>query len=304
MGRGEGVRRGLTYAGLWLSLSPAGCQPTFRIPPQELPQVLRQYHRSGHVAFARRGVHYDITDEQQPELRVESDTCAVASTPGAPAEISYESACDDAAQGGLSQARIEGPFLRLPSTPPLRLDSIQRAEIVVEGKPARPTDRAGRSQRARNTLPVFLGGQIGGSGYFEILLQLAPSKYLHPEIGLMLFGPEFYFNGSAGFVAELPLQSGFAPYASVGAAAIVTAGPALERPCEKDTPPCPSQSSSDERVFGYARLGIAKYIPGLHDVRLALDAGIWAGEYHEHDPDTRERFLWPMGAGSVLVGLP
>ena len=153
-------------------------------------------------------------------------------------------------------------------------------------------------------MPVFLGGQIGGSGYVEILVQLVPSKYLHPEIGLMAFGPEFYFNGSAGFVAELPFQNGFAPYAALGGAVILTAGPTSAESCEKDTPPCPKQSSSDDRLFGYARLGLAKYIPGRHDVRLALDAGIWAGKYREHDPNTSERFLWPMGAASVLVGLP
>jgi hypothetical protein len=297
------VTGGTRGAALFCCTALLGCQPTFRVPVAELPRVARDYQATQRLVFADGSERYEVTPQQQPELRVHADTCVVSPTPSASA-ADTEAACEQPTPTALGDARVDAEFLRLPAGRSLRLSSIDSAELVLQGQPARKLDRLGNvSRRGR----LLLGGQIGGSGYAEILVQLALTKYLHPELGLMAFGPEFYLNGSGGIVLERPFENGFAPYAALGGAFILTAGPTGPQPCDKPIEQCPNGSSSDRRIFGYARAGVAKYFPGRLDVRLALDAGIWAGTYSERSdgqPERSERFLWPMAAGSVLVALP
>lgn len=178
---------------------------------------------------------------------------------------------------------------------------LMSALLVSATRPARAAAEERTSSTGR--WGVLLGAQAGGSGYVQGLIHIVPLEPLHLEVGLMAFGPELFFNPSAGVVLEWPLAGGFAPYTALGGAFIMTAGPTAPQPCGKPIDQCPGGSSSDVRSFGYARLGLAKYIAGRHVVRLGVDAGVWVGSYSESPPDRSERFIWPMAGASLLVRL-
>jgi hypothetical protein len=59
-------------------------------------------------------------------------------------------------------------------------------------------------------------------------------------------------------------------------------------------------------VFGYGRVGIAKYLTSWHPVqRIGIDAGLWVGKLRDSSAtrERDERFVWPMAGFSYHVAL-
>jgi hypothetical protein len=182
--------------------------------------------------------------------------------------------------------------LLLPSHAPLRLDSIDELELIVDGGRAPERDAAGRKVRGRPT--QLWGVQLGGSGYAQVSFRWAFVKYLHLELGALLIGPELVANGSAGLVAELPFQNGWAPYIGGGGGGSLLAGPGQQEECGKPKEECPVLHDHASTEFWYARAGLARYFTWVNQHRIGVDVGFWRGIWREGPPERHGSFLWPM----------
>ncbi len=283
-----------------------GCQQSFRLQGRDVPTVVARYHHGRKVELDSRGERFVITPAQQPRLRIASDTCR------APEGQTVDASADcGESEAPLAEARLVGEGLLLPGAPAVPSSQVIGGEIFVDGEEARPLPRP----RVDSALPAapreqpvpeprrsraYFGVQLGGSGAVQLAFRGALVGPLHLELGVLAWGPGFFVNGSAGLALELPLARGWAPYVAGGGGAWYVAGHSEQEPCDEPRDPCPSTAEHASRVFGYARVGVAKYF-GRH--RVAADAGVWLGRESDGPPERSERFLWPMLGASYHYAL-
>jgi hypothetical protein len=153
---------------------------------------------------------------------------------------------------------------------------------------------------------AWLGVQLGGSGYVQLVLNYRVAGPLSLEGGGFLFGPPPMLNGSLGFVLDAPLSPAFRPYVGSGGGFgfLIAEGRNVPDDCDPDLEDCPGFAGDTASTFLYARLGLAVLLGRELRDAIRLEGGAWYGILHDDIGDdsltSSRTFLWPMAGFSYL----
>ncbi|HXT99646.1 MAG TPA: hypothetical protein VN903_01550 [Polyangia bacterium] len=140
-------------------------------------------------------------------------------------------------------------------------------------RPARPPGPNGFDRRHR------VGGQLGGTGIFQIVYRYRAAGPVHLEIGAAgIHGA----NLSAGAVVGGPFANRWFPYFGFGGGFMIGGGPSNEG-CDPGATTCPRRS--DSFPFLHARVGIGVGFGATRRNLLSLDVGGWYGRHDKSETD-------------------
>jgi hypothetical protein len=278
----------------------AGCATTVGVDKWTTSELAERYARDGRVSLRYGAQVYDLGPSQQAELRVVSLPC------GADEQDSDGPArCDEELSAPLDEVRGSRDALRFPAARPLRLQDIESAELVIHGEPlARIEDGVVRPPAKRRH---FLGVQLGGSAYFQLVYRYRLVGALLLDVGGFFFGPPVAMNGSAGLILDVPLARRWSAYAGAGGGAGMVIGEGTDPDCPESQPDCPVVAGHTATAQLYGRLGVAvRFGVELRD-QVGVDGGVWYGTLENDDggdaAPERRTFIWPMAGLSYTRAL-
>jgi len=140
-------------------------------------------------------------------------------------------------------------------------------------RPPRPPGPNGFDRRHR------VGGQLGGTGIFQIVYRYRAAGSLHLEVGAAgIHGA----NVSVGAVVGTPYANRWFPYLGFGGGFMFGGGPPNEG-CDPGAATCPHKS--DSFPFLHARVGIGVGFGATRRNLVSLDVGGWYGKHYKSETD-------------------
>ena len=143
-------------------------------------------------------------------------------------------------------------------------------------RPPRPSGPSGFERRHH------VGGQVGGTGIFQVVYRLRAEGPFHMEVGA--FGADHGANFSTGLVIGSPVANRWFPYVGFGGGLMLAGGPTVMVQCEPPQTAC-SEPDGADFVYLHARVGIGFAFGATRRNLISFDVGGWYGKHYKSETD-------------------
>jgi len=251
---------------LALALAVAGCAEAYQVRPSRVPDLVRSYEKSNEAVVQYQGKRYPIRPAQEPQLHLTVQRSSRAQAGAVPER--------DELRAPLGSIQAHDETLTFPGARRARVSQIAAAELELEGEQPGPLPKgaANRGDRPLSARRTFVGGQLGGTSYAQVIARfriVGPLLFDSGLGGFLTPGPGgFGACGSLGPVVDVPVHRHWSLYAGGGVGGgFVSGGDAG------------AQGTTATRYY-YGRAGIALRL-GIDQLpQVGIDGRLLAWSHH------------------------